>query len=61
MAYVPDNPLHTDQQYRDYVIEKIQRGRADVIAGRTYTNREACQRLEKWMVEDVHRDAENMR
>ncbi len=37
-----------DIQYHVYVLEKIQQGRADIVAGRVYTTEEARQRVSRW-------------
>jgi predicted transcriptional regulator len=46
---LPDDCTLEDVQYHLYVLEKIQRGLADVEAGRTYTQEEAEARIAaKW-------------
>jgi predicted transcriptional regulator len=49
LAQLPDDATLEDIQYHVYVLEKIQRGRADVDAGRRYTTDEARARLAQWL------------
>ncbi|MBT2768560.1 hypothetical protein J7J08_13020 [Stenotrophomonas sp. ISL-67] len=46
---LPDDSTLEDIQYHVYVLEKIQRGRADVDAGRVHTTEQARERLAKWL------------
>jgi hypothetical protein len=46
---LPESSTLEDIQYHVYVLEKIKRGQADVDAGRTLTDKEARQRLNKWL------------
>lgn len=48
LAQLPDDTTLEDIQYHVYVLEKIQRGRADVAAGRHATN-QARERLARWL------------
>ena len=45
----PDDATLEDIQYHVYVLEKIQRGRADIEAGRHYSTEQARERLGKWL------------
>lgn len=49
LAQLPDNATLEDIQYHLYVLEKIQHGRADVAAGRSYTHEQARNRLSRWL------------
>lgn len=49
LAQLPDDATLEDIQYHLYVLEKIQRGRADVAAGRSYTREQARERLSRWL------------
>jgi len=49
LAQLPDEATLEDIQYHVYVLEKIQRGRADVDAGRVHTTEQARERLGKWL------------
>lgn len=49
LRHLPDDSTLEDIQYHLYVLEKIRHGRADVAAGRTYTNEEAKKRLGRWL------------
>ncbi|MDR3417578.1 MAG: hypothetical protein P4L83_15485 [Nevskia sp.] len=49
LQHLPDDSTLEDIQYHLYVLEKIKRGRADVAAGRVYTDAEARQRLNRWL------------
>ncbi len=51
LHHLPDDSTLEDIQYHLYVLEKIRRGQADIVAGRTYTHEEARQRLQKWFQE----------
>lgn len=46
---LPDDSTLGDIQYHLYVLEKIRRGRADIKAGRVYSNDEAKLRLSRWL------------
>jgi len=46
---LPDDSTLEDIQYHLYVLEKIKRGRADIAAGRTFSQDEARQRLSRWL------------
>jgi predicted transcriptional regulator len=46
---LPDDSTLEDIQYHLYVLEKIKRGRADIAAGRRYSQEEAKQRLARWL------------
>jgi hypothetical protein len=46
---LPDNSTLEDIQYHLYVLEKIKRGRADIAAGRSYTEAQARERLSRWL------------
>ncbi len=49
LGQLPDDSTLEDIQYHLYVLEKIKRGRADVAAGRVYSQEEARQRLSRWL------------
>ena len=49
LTQLPDDVTLEDIQYHLYVLEKIQRGRADIEAGRSYTHEQARERLAKWL------------
>jgi predicted transcriptional regulator len=46
---LPENSTLEDIQYHLYVLEKIKRGRADIAAGRSYTEAQARERLSRWL------------
>lgn len=46
---LPDDTTLEDIQYHLYVLEKIKRGRADVVAGGIRTTEQAREHLEKWL------------
>lgn len=49
LTQLPDDATLEDIQYHVYVLEKIQRGRADTDAGRSFTTEQARERLGKWL------------
>lgn len=49
LRQLPDDATLQDIQYHVYVLEKIQRGRSDIEAGRSYTTEQARERLGKWL------------
>jgi hypothetical protein len=49
LHHLPDDSTLEDIQYHLYVLEKVKRGRADIAAGRSYSQEEAQQRLGKWL------------
>lgn len=49
LAQLPDDATLEDIQYHLHVLEKIQRGRADVTAGRSHTREQARERLSRWL------------
>jgi len=49
LNHLPDDSTLEDIQYHLFVMEKIKRGRADLAAGRSYTDVEARQRLSRWL------------
>jgi hypothetical protein len=49
LTQLPEDATLEDIQYHLYVLEKIQRGRADIAAGRSYTNEQARERLARWL------------
>jgi hypothetical protein len=49
LHHLPDDSTLEDIQYHLYVLEKIKRGRADIAAGRSYSQEEARQRLSRWL------------
>ncbi len=49
LTQLPDDATLEDIQYHVYVLEKIQRGRADIEAGRHYSTEQARERLGKWL------------
>lgn len=49
LTQLPDDSTLEDIQYHLYVLEKIKRGRADIAAGRSFTQEEARQRLNRWL------------
>jgi predicted transcriptional regulator len=46
---LPDDASFEEIQYRIYVRQKIERGLQDVREGRTITQEEFEQRIEKWL------------
>ena len=46
---LPDDSTLEDIQYHLYVLEKIQKGQQDIANGRCYTNKEAKERLSRWL------------
>ena len=49
LSQLPDDATLEDIQYHLYVLEKIQRGRADAAAGRVHTREQARVRLAQWL------------
>jgi predicted transcriptional regulator len=49
LAQLPDDATLEDIQYHVYVLEKVQRGRADIAAGRRHTTEQARERLARWL------------
>ena len=49
LAQLPDDATLEDIQYHVYLLEKIQRGRADIAAGRGHTHAQARERLARWL------------
>lgn len=49
LMQLPDDATLEDIQYHLYVLEKIQRGRVDIAAGRSYTSEQARERLARWL------------
>jgi hypothetical protein len=49
LEQLPDDATLEDIQYHVYVLEKIQRGRADIAAGNSYTTEQARERLARWL------------
>jgi predicted transcriptional regulator len=49
LTQLPDDATLEDIQYHLYVLQKIQRGLADIAAGRSYTQEQARERLAKWL------------
>ena len=49
LTQLPDDATLEDIQYHLYVLEKIQRGRADMVAGRSSTSEQARERLARWL------------
>lgn len=49
LASLQDDATLEEIKRHAYVLEKIQRGLADVEAGRTCTTEQARKRLEKWL------------
>jgi hypothetical protein len=49
LTQLPDDSTLEDIQYHLYVLEKIKRGRTDIAAGRSFTQEEARQRLNRWL------------
>lgn len=48
---LPEEASLEDIQYHLYVLQRIERGREDVAAGRTISQDEVEQRLAKWLDE----------
>jgi predicted transcriptional regulator len=46
---LPDDASLEDVQYRIYVRQKIEHGRADLAAGRTISEEEFDQRMARWL------------
>lgn len=49
LGHLPENSTLEDIQYHVYVLEKIKRGQADIVAGHSHTHKEAKVRLRKWL------------
>lgn len=49
LGHLPENSTLEDIQYHVYVLEKIKRGQADILAGRSHAHEEAKERLQKWL------------
>lgn len=49
LEQLPDDATLEDIQYHVYVLEKIQRGRADIAAGRGHTHEQVRERLARWL------------
>lgn len=49
LKHLPDDSTIEDIQYHLYVLEKIRRGRDDIRDGRTHTQAQAKERLNKWL------------
>lgn len=49
LTQLPDDATLEDIQYHVYVLEKIQRGRADIADGRSYSAEQARERLARWL------------
>lgn len=49
LTQLPDDATLEDIQYHVYVLEKIKRGEADIVAGRCYTTEQARERLKRWL------------
>lgn len=49
LARLPEDATLEDIQYHLHVLEKIQRGLADIESGNTYTNDQARERLARWL------------
>ncbi len=49
LEHLPDTSTLEDIQYHLYVLEKIQRGRADIADGRSSTAAQARERLAQWL------------
>jgi hypothetical protein len=49
LEQLPDDATLEDIQYHVYVLEKIQRGRAGIAAGNSYTTEQARERLARWL------------
>ncbi len=49
LTRLPDDATLEDIQYHLYLLEKIQRGRADMAAGRSFTSEQARERLARWL------------
>ena len=47
--HLPDDTSIEDVQYHLYVLEKIRKGRSDIINGRHFTSEEAREKLSKWL------------
>lgn len=47
---LPDDSTLQDIQYHLYVLEKIERGQANVEADRTLTQEQARERLQRWLL-----------
>ncbi|MFT5124838.1 MAG: hypothetical protein ACI97B_003476 [Verrucomicrobiales bacterium] len=46
---MPDDASLEDMQYHLYVLEKLQRGQADIRDGKGVCHKEAKERLAKWL------------
>jgi hypothetical protein len=45
---LPEDCTYEDIQYHLYVLEKINRGRDDIVKGRSYSHEEAKEKLKRW-------------
>lgn len=51
LQQLPDDTTLVDIQYHLDVLEKIKRGRADIVGGKSYTTEQARERLGRWAKE----------
>jgi predicted transcriptional regulator len=49
LQHLPEDSTYEDIQYHLYVLEKIKRGRDDIVNGRSCSHEEAKERLSKWL------------
>ena len=49
LTHLPDDTSLEDIQYHLYVLEKIKKGRDDIVAGRSHTHEQARERLHRWL------------
>ncbi len=49
ISHLKDSASYEEMMYELYVLQKIERGREDIRAGRTLSHAEAKERLRKWV------------
>jgi len=49
ISHIPSDASIEDIQYYLYVLEKIRRGQADIRDGKCFSDKEAKERLSKWL------------
>ena len=47
---LPDNSSFEDIQYHIYIAEKLKHSRANIKAGKVYSQNEVEKRLERWII-----------
>ncbi|MEZ5509745.1 MAG: hypothetical protein R3F47_07565 [Gammaproteobacteria bacterium] len=49
LGHLPDDSTLEDIQYHLYVLEKIKKGQEDLAEGRSYSQAQARERLNRWL------------